>query len=160
MTWWNSEWEKDLLGEAASKMDWNRAGLVYTIRDTAVCTLDAIFMMELSFGGLVPEWLHMGAGRVVYRVDTRKHHVEIRAWGVGESTQIVARDIMRYDSLQALPEWMQRKIAVLMTFDPAKVTDEIPDLGARVSDGVFWVFGTDGETLGCDPGIQGQSSGT
>ena len=144
----------------AVKMDWQRAGLVYSIRDTAVSTFDAVMMMELSFGGAVPDWLHMSPGRVIYRVDTRKQHIEVRAWGIGESTSIVAKEVMRYDGVQVLPEWMQRKIAVLMTLDPTKVTDEIPDLGARVSEGVFWVFGIDGETLGCDPRSEGQSSGT
>ena len=148
------------MSESKFKMDWSRAMAVYDIRDRAVGTLDAVLMMEFTFGGGNLDWLHISPGRVVYRVDTRKQHIEVRAWGIGESTNIVAREVMRYDSVQALPEWMQRKIAVLMTFDPKKVTDEIPDLGARVSDGVFWVFGIDGETLGCDPRSEGQSSGT
>jgi hypothetical protein len=148
------------MSESKFKMDWSRAKVVYDTRDVAVSTFDAVLMMELSFGGYVPEWLHMSTGRVIYRVDTRKQHIEVRAWGIGESTNVVAKEVMRYDSVQALPEWMQRKIAVLMTFDPTKVTDEIPDLGARVSDAVFWVFGMDGETLGCDPRSEGQSSGT
>ena len=130
------------------------------IEGWAVSMFDAVMLMEITFGGRFTEWLHMSPGRVVYRVDTRKQHIEVRAWGIGESTNIVSKEVMRYDSVQALPEWMQRKIAVLMTFDPKKVTDEIPDLGARVSDGVFWVFGIDGETLGCDPRSEGQSSGT
>ena len=130
------------------------------IEGWAASMLDAVMLMEITFGGKFTEWLHISSGRVIYRVDTRKQHIEVRAWGIGESTNIVAKEVMRYDSVQALPEWMQRKIAVLMTFDPKKVTDEIPDLGARVSDGVFWVFGIDGETLGCDPRSEGQSSGT
>lgn len=154
------EWTRDVIGEAAVKMDWRRAEMVYFIRDTSASQFDAILMMEMEFGGSFPTWLHMSSGRIIYRVDTRKQHIEVRAWGIGESTNIVSKEIMRYDSVQALPEWMQRKIAVLMTFDPKKVTDEIPDLGARVSDGVFWVFGIDGETLGCDPRSEGQSSGT
>lgn len=130
------------------------------IEGWAASMLDAVMLMEITFGGKFTEWLHISSGRVIYRVDTRKQHIEVRAWGIGESTNIVSKEVMRYDSVQTLPEWMQRKIAVLMTFDPAKVTDEIPDLGARVSDGVFWVFGIDGETLGCDPRSEGQSSGT
>lgn len=150
----------EVIGEAVVKMDWRRAEMVYFIRDTSASQFDAILMMEMEFGGSFPTWLHMSSGRIIYRVDTRKQHIEVRAWGIGESTNIVSKEVMRYDSVQALPEWMQRKIAVLMTFDPKKVTDEIPDLGARVSDGVFWVFGIDGETLGCDPRSEGQSSGT
>lgn len=156
------EWVKVIIDEAATKVKvpWSRVGEVYDIRNTAVGTLDAVLMTELSFGGYVPDWLQMSSGRTVYRVDARKQHIEVRAWGIGESTNIVSKEVMRYDSVQVLPEWMQRKIAVLMTLDPKKVTEEIPDLGARVSDGVFWVFGLDGETLGCDPRSEGQSSGT
>jgi hypothetical protein len=121
---------------------------------------DAFLLVDVTASNIVPRrWAHM-AGRTIYRVDTRKQHVEVRAWGIGESTHIVAREIMRYDNVQVLPEWMQRKIAVLMTLDPAKVTDEIPDLGAHVAHNVFWVFAIDGETLGCDPRSEGQSSGT
>lgn len=148
------------MSESKFKMDWTRATAVYDVRNVAVNTFDAVLMMELSLGVSFPNWLHMSPGRIIYRVDTRKQHIEVRAWGIGESTNIVAREVMRYDGVQVLPEWMQRKIAVLMTLDPTKVTDEIPDLGARVSEGVFWVFGIDGETLGCDPRSEGQSSGT
>jgi len=120
---------------------------------------DAFFLMDVVSDRPKQRWAHM-AGRTIYRVDTRKQHVEVRAWGIGESTSIVAKEVMRYDNVQVLPEWMQRKIAVLMTLDPTKVTDEIPDLGAHVAHNVFWVFAIDGETLGCDPRSEGQSSGT
>jgi hypothetical protein len=129
------------------------------IHEIAVSTADVLLLMDVTFDRPVQRWAHM-AGRTIYRVDTRKQHVEVRAWGIGESTSIVAKEVMRYDNVQVLPEWMQRKIAVLMTLDPAKVTDEIPDLGAHVSHNVFWVFAIDGETLGCDPRSEGQSSGT
>ena len=59
MTWWDNEREKALLTDVAIKMNWERAGLVYSIRDTAVSTLDAVLMMELSLGVSFPNWLHM-----------------------------------------------------------------------------------------------------
>jgi hypothetical protein len=129
------------------------------LREIAASTTDALMLMDVLLNAVPTRWAHM-AGRTVYRVDTRKQHVEVRAWGIGESTQIVTKEVLRYDSVQVLPEWMQRKIAVLMTLDPTKVTDEIPDLGAHVAHNVFWVFAIDGETLGCDPRSEGQSSGT
>ena len=140
-------------------------GSPQNLRLIAESLSDAFFLMDVAAIEGTPskwapsKWAHM-AGRTVYRVDTRKQHVEVRAWGIGESTQIVTKEVLRYDSVQVLPEWMQRKIAVLMTLDPTKVTDEIPDLGAHVAHNVFWVFAIDGETLGCDPRSEGQSSGT
>lgn len=122
--------------------------------------------MELCFSASSPStifpvtWLHMKKGHMIYRVDARRKHVEVRAWGMGESTTIVSKQGMRYDSIDALPEWMQRKIAVLMTHDPTKVTEEIPGLGSHISNDVFWVFGEDGETLGCDTGSEGKGSST
>ena len=144
--------QKELTGLA---IRWEASHLRYA----AASVSDAFFLMDVAFDRPIQRWAHM-AGRTVYRVDTRKQHVEVRAWGIGESTQIVTKEVLRYDSVQVLPEWMQRKIAVLMTLDPERVTDEIPNLGAHVAHNVFWVFAIDGETLGCDPRSEGQSSGT
>ena len=111
---------------------------------------DAFLLVDVTASNIVPRrWAHM-AGRTIYRVDTRKQHVEVRAWGIGESTHIVAREIMRYDNVQVLPEWMQRKIATLMIFDPAQVNDESKGLGRRISKGTFWLYPDEGEDDGND----------
>ena len=144
-------------GERTDKLveKWDRLEL----RTISSSLNDALMFLDTALGYVPKRWLHM-AGRTIYRVDTRKNHVEVRAWGIGESTQIVTKEVMRYDGVQVLPEWMQRKIAVLMTLDPSKVTDEIPNLGTHVAQGVFWVFAIDGETIGCDPGSEGQGGGS
>lgn len=80
--------------------------------------------------------------------------VNITTWGLAE-------DIDRgYDSVDELPEWMQRKIAVLMIFDPEKPMEEIKGVGRRISRGTFWVFPDEGEDDGDDTRTPCESTGT
>lgn len=80
--------------------------------------------------------------------------VNITTWGLAE-------DIDRgYDSVDELPEWMQRKIAVLMIFDPEKPMEEIKGIGRRISRGTFWVFPDEGEDDGDDTRTPCESTGT
>jgi kynureninase len=45
-----------------------------------------------------------------------------------------------YDSPDALPRWMQERLAVLMMTKAEYPTEEIPDVGRRITSSVFWVF--------------------
>lgn len=47
----------------------------------------------------------------------------------------------RYDSVDALPNWVQERLAILMMIDyRIKPTPHIADVGRRISAGVFWVY--------------------
>lgn len=46
-----------------------------------------------------------------------------------------------YDSVDALPNWVQERLAILMMIDyRIKPTPHIADVGRRISAGVFWVY--------------------
>jgi len=42
-----------------------------------------------------------------------------------------------YDSVDELPKWIQRKLAVLTML---KVDDSLPDTGRRIDEDTFWVY--------------------
>lgn len=90
----------------------------------------------------------------VIRLDfSRPPRVKIMFWGLGiVFTRIAERKEMTYANQEALPEWLKRKLAVLMSIDPDGINESIPLVGRRVSRHVYWVYPGYGETLGADPG--------
>ena len=92
------------------------------------------------------------AKRMYAAMATRTYRIQVQTDGkVSVSSWGLAKDVEdTYDSVDALPEWMQRKIATLMIFDPEKVNDEIKGLGRRISKGTFWVYPDEGEDDGND----------
>jgi len=89
-----------------------------------------------------------------YRVQVQNDgRVNVSSWGLAKDVEDT------YDSADALPEWMQRKIATLMIFDPAQVNDEIKGLGRRISKGTFWLYPDEGEDDGNDTRAPSQSEG-
>ena len=95
-------------------------------------------------------------------MSTRTYRVSVEPSGrVNITTWGLAQDIDRgYDSVDELPEWMQRKIAVLMIFDPEKPMEEIKGIGRRISRGTFWVFPDEGEDDGDDTRTPCEITGT
>jgi hypothetical protein len=49
-----------------------------------------------------------------------------------------------------LPEWMKRKLATLMLFDPDQRNEEVVGVGRRINDYTFWIYASDGEDYGND----------
>ena len=92
------------------------------------------------------------AKKMYVAMATRTYRVQVQADGrVSVSSWGLAKDVEdTYDSVDGLPEWMQRKIATLMIFDPAQVNDEIKGLGRRISKGTFWLYPDEGEDDGND----------
>ncbi len=89
-----------------------------------------------------------------YRIQVQANgRVDTMSWGLAKDVEDT------YDSVDALPEWMQRKIATLMIFDPAKVNEEIKGLGRRISKGTFWLFPDEGEDDGNDTGTPSKGEG-
>lgn len=82
---------------------------------------------------------------LVFRVNTLGKQVDIWGWERGKSGQSgqlgVARDeYLVFQSLDAMPRWMQEKLAVLSTLDPDKQNEHVPNVGARVSRHIYWVY--------------------
>lgn len=95
----------------------------------------------------------------VHRVDTSKKVVEIYTWGFGGNEMLADEGKRLYSSVDSLPKWMQNKLAVLMSIDHTKTTEELDGVGRRVSGHVFWVYPYEGESLD-DAGSQGEGDGT
>jgi hypothetical protein len=102
------------------------------------------------------------AQKVYATMSTQTYRVAVEPSGrVNITTWGLAEDIDRsYDSVDELPEWMQRKIAVLMIFDPEKPMDEIKGIGRRISRGTFWVYPDEGEDDGDDTRTPCENTGT
>jgi hypothetical protein len=45
-----------------------------------------------------------------------------------------------YSSVQELPNWMQKKVAVLSMLSPTPPTPEVPGVGRRMDENTFWVY--------------------
>jgi hypothetical protein len=49
-----------------------------------------------------------------------------------------------------LPEWMKRKLATLMLFNPDQRNEEVVGVGRRINEYTFWIYASDGEDYGND----------
>lgn len=86
----------------------------------------------------------------VVRVDfSRPPKVTVMLWGYDNLvvTPIAGRSEMVYRSQESLPEWMQRKLAVLMGIDYESINEAVPEVGRRVSKHIYWVYRSLGENL-------------
>jgi len=45
-----------------------------------------------------------------------------------------------YDSVDELPEWIQRKLAVLTMLKVKPPMQAVSDVGRRIDDDTFWVY--------------------
>lgn len=101
------------------------------------------------------------AKKMYVAMATRTYRVQVQSDGkVNVSSWGLAKDVEdTYDSVDGLPEWMQRKIATLMIFDPAQVNDEVKGLGRRISKGTFWLYPDEGEDDGNDARAPSQIEG-
>lgn len=45
-----------------------------------------------------------------------------------------------YESIKALPEWIQDKLHVLSTFSSKPPTIDVDGLGRRIEENIFWVY--------------------
>lgn len=60
--------------------------------------------------------------------------------------------------IDKLPKWMIGKLAVLKmrSYDPP--TEDIPEIGRRISKYTFWVYTSEGDTDGDDAGEESKAS--
>lgn len=88
----------------------------------------------------------------VFRVGTlRGVTVDIWGWPLGnKGNHVYGREpSFVFNSVDDLPAWMKNKLAVLSTLNYNVVNEQIPNVGARVSKNVFWVYP--------DPGVEEQT---
>ena len=74
----------------------------------------------------------------VYRVyvSPRTNTVRVLAIGIEVDSTIEGE----YDSVDALPLWMQEKIALLMMTSLDKPTSTVEGVGRRIDANVYWIF--------------------
>ena len=74
----------------------------------------------------------------VYRVYVSPHTnaVEVSCIGMEVDSTVEGE----YDSVDALPLWMQEKVALLMMTSLDKPTSEVEGVGRRIDANVYWVF--------------------
>jgi hypothetical protein len=92
----------------------------------------------------------------IYRVNfSQRKTVTIMHWGVDSDNPVASVREVHYDA-DALPDWMNRKIAVLMTLPYIVPTEELAGIGRRVSKHIFWVYSDIGESIGTNAGSKGK----
>lgn len=124
------------------------AELVEQVRDAT--QLKGMWGSELAI------FIHMQQAKRLlcfYRVQTRDNAITIMELGIG--TGLASFDTLTYDCASSLPEWLQRKLAVLTTLPYDVPTEELENIGRRVSQHVFWVYPSAGETVDKLGGVQG-----
>ena len=100
---------------------------------------------QISVDPVFAKKMYVAMATRTYRIQVQLDgRVSVSSWGLAKDVEDT------YDSVDGLPEWMQRKIATLMIFDPAQVNDEIKGLGRRISKGTFWLYPDEGEDDGND----------
>lgn len=72
-----------------------------------------------------------------YRVHVRQSSVEVFCFGL-ESIDAKCEGV--YTSVECLPQWLQEHLAVLMVASSEPPTVDIPEIGRRISERVFWVY--------------------
>lgn len=74
--------------------------------------------------------------------------INTMAWP--DNSAIFSFDDKVFVNSDELPDWVQKKLAVLMVIDPNDMnTGDIPTVGRRISENTFWVY-ADGDDTGSE----------
>jgi hypothetical protein len=75
----------------------------------------------------------------IYRVliDPETYRVSVVCFGLDALDPRVEGE---YDSVDALPAWVQERLAILMLTPAEAPTYEVKSVGRRISEDIFWVF--------------------
>ena len=74
----------------------------------------------------------------IYRIeldDSKK--VIVKCYGIDSIDSVLQP---YYSSVDDLPQWVQKKLAVLYLLDPDKVNQDIEKVGRRINRNVFWIY--------------------
>jgi hypothetical protein len=74
----------------------------------------------------------------IYRVEISPVRNNVKVIAIGMSS-IDSAEFGEYDSVDALPQWMQDKLAVLMLMSPKPPTDFVEGVGRRIEMYVYWL---------------------
>ena len=75
----------------------------------------------------------------IYRVGVFPNTVVVMSLGLDDLGSEIEG---KYNDVSELPNWLQVRLAIL-TMAPATIpSNEVEGVGRRISDTVFWVFGT------------------
>lgn len=76
----------------------------------------------------------------VFRVEInlKTNYVEVFCFSEADCVDKEAEGY--YSSVDDLPEWIQNKLAVLMTIDHTPPISPVEGVGKRISKNIFWVF--------------------
>ena len=145
----NSDYQESQLEKVRSRLTPQEKKIFIAMSDLSKVRKQA------SVDSVFAKKIYMTMATQTYRIAVEPNgRVNITTWGLAE-------DIDRsYDSVDELPQWMQRKIAVLMIFDPEKPMDEIKGIGRRISRATFWVYPDEGEDDGNDTRTPCEDTGT
>jgi len=53
---------------------------------------------------------------------------------------IVTREVLSYDDLSDIPEWMQHRVAALRMMPPNPHESKVEGVGRRVNENVYWIL--------------------
>ena len=73
----------------------------------------------------------------IYRLELGTDKVVVSCYGI-DSIDSVLNPF--YESVDDLPDWVQRKLAVLSLFDPTRVNNDVEKVGRRINKNVFWIY--------------------
>ena len=82
--------------------------------------------------------LRMTTDDNVYRIELKgDRQVEVLCFGL-ESVDTELEGY--YDSVEALPKWVQERIALLSMIDAKPPTEEVENVGRRINQSTYWVY--------------------
>lgn len=114
--------------------------VIYDFLHASGAVRDAVFS-----GWTTPERL---PDDTIYRVELSPVRKSVKVIAIGMSSLDSIED-GEYDAVEDLPDWMQKKLAVLSMMSPKPPTEFVEGVGRRIEMYVYWLVG---ETDGDDPG--------
>lgn len=89
-----------------------------------------LLMHMMDVAGMLPD-------DSTYRICMHGDWVEVLCFGIERIDSVLEG---RYDDVDALPDWVKERLAVLMVLDYTPPTGELQGVGRRISEKVFWVY--------------------
>lgn len=74
----------------------------------------------------------------IYRIDfTKPNKIELKTLGVDTFDEDME---LSFDSVDKLPMWIQKKLALLSMIEYGDTNPDVPKVGRRISPTVYWVY--------------------
>jgi hypothetical protein len=104
-------------------------------KDENVAELEGAAMVNTN-------WQYEDFNQHILRVEISENGTSVVSLGLGiELEEVLDAELEGdYPNPQALPDWMQERLAVLMLTPSEPPTKEIAGVGRRMSENVFWIY--------------------